>query len=71
MPFIAGVPSNAVFMRLHKAGVVHEDPNLVKRVVLDLKAGDVAMIYYALFADEATINAILAEDIMPPIKGES
>ena len=44
-------------------------PRGCRRVVIDIKAQDVVMVYYETFAEQPTLEAIL--DCMIQIKGET
>lgn len=49
------VSSERIFDALHKSGAITIEPRYVRRVVIDLKAGSIGMIYVEQFADDETL----------------
>ena len=56
--FIVG-GSNPIFEALHTAGVFADDPQNVRRVVIDLNAGEPARIYIERFVDDSLVDVLL------------
>lgn len=61
--FIVGSQSDRVFKTLHAAGVFADDPNEVRRVVIDLTAGQAARVYVDKFLDDKFIDVLLFDGI--------
>lgn len=61
--FIVGSQSNGVFQALHAAGVFADDPNEVRRVVIDLTAGEAARVYVDKFLDDKFTDVLLFDGI--------
>jgi hypothetical protein len=59
MKFIVGHSSKDVFLAMHEAGVFADDPDLVRRVVIDLESGSPARVYIERYLDEASVDVIL------------
>lgn len=53
------VTSNPVYEALHAAGVFAEDPNNVRRVIIDLQAGSAAKFYVECFLDSKFTEVIM------------
>jgi hypothetical protein len=56
--FIVG-DSNRIFEALHAAGVFADEPKVVRRVVIDLKAGEAACVYIERFVDDSLVDVLL------------
>jgi hypothetical protein len=57
--FLAGSPSDRLSRALCDAGVIKDDLSDIYRIVIDLKAGEPAKLYVALFADTSSIDVLL------------
>jgi hypothetical protein len=55
------IASSAIFDALHDAGVIEQEPRTVRRVVIDLKVGTVAMVYVEQFADDEKLAAAITD----------
>lgn len=49
--------SDKLYILLHEAGVVEEEPANVRRAIIDLEVGRPAKIYLEKFADDHKLNA--------------
>jgi len=49
--FIVGTSADATYQKLHAAGLFPCKPDTVRRVVIDLKVGELARIYYEVFGE--------------------
>ena len=58
--FVTGARADRVYKSLLAAGIVTEPEVEVARVVIDLRAGQAAMIYIQKFADDAIAEALVA-----------
>ena len=59
-----------IIQRLYDAGLIAEDPNYVRRVLFDFKAGNVGMMYIEKFADDAIIDVLLDAKLHVVTPGE-
>jgi len=57
--FIVGARSDGIYEALHAAGVFADDPKDVRRVVIDLKAGEGARVYIERFIDDSFIGEVM------------
>ena len=57
--FIVGTHSDRIYQALHDAGVFADKPSEVRRVIIDLHAGEAARIYIEKFADDSLIDVIM------------
>jgi len=48
---------DAIYQALYDVGAVVEEPQNVRRVIIDLEAGSVARIYIEKFADDEKLSA--------------
>lgn len=55
--------TDQVTRALFDAGVIQHDPTYVRRVVIDLQAGNTGMVYVELFADDEKLSVALGAGI--------
>jgi hypothetical protein len=61
--FVVGASSDKIYQALHDAGVFADDPDFVRRVVIDLEAGSPAKFYIELFGDDRLTEVLLEAGI--------
>lgn len=61
--FVVGAQSDRIYQALHDAGVFKEDPASVRRIVIDLKAGELARFYVDHFLDDSFTEVLLKSGI--------
>ena len=52
-------PGRDIFLALHRAGLFADDPNDVRRVVIDLEVGSPARVYVERFVDDSLVDVLL------------
>ena len=53
------IETGKMFDALHAAGVVEDEPSYVRRVIIDLQAGRIGMVYIEKFADDEKLSVAL------------
>lgn len=57
------IETGQFFQALHDAGIVEDDPTMVRRVVIDLAAGEVGVVYIEKFADADRLEVALGHGL--------